>query len=265
MKIFVKLLILFCLSFGNLFANAETIKILVLPVDLFSVCQNYYCFEEPSEIFANDIIEKFNYSNKIETVDLYKIRKNITENVSLKSAFNEVSNKYKKDNQIDFKNLKNISQHFETNFVLIISSSINQNNLNRNLWEVLEVSSAFEIYKNYNLTTNPVLIDCGNDLILWSSKYERSLSDNEKRFWARDIASAVSQLEKIKNYSKKYLSPVVVANVINRFYSKTTELNAQKKVPKTNVTDFKPNAMKFFDKKLNNNFKEIETEPIFSF
>ena len=45
--------------------SAEPFKVLVLPVDLFSVCDNYYCFPEVSEIIAEDVINNFNKRGKI--------------------------------------------------------------------------------------------------------------------------------------------------------------------------------------------------------
>lgn len=265
MKILIKIFILFLLYCGNLFAEAETIKILVLPADLFSVCQNYYCFVEPSEIFANDINEKFNNSKKITSFDLYQVRDNASQNAQLKGYLINSLNKYKKFNQLDFDNLKKISQHFKTKFVLLISSSVNQNATKRNLWEVMEVSSAFEIYNNYKLYTSIVLVDGENGIVMWSSQYEKSLSDNQNRFWARNLASAISQSEKIKLYSKEILSSAVSESIVRRFYPKLSEDSAPTKTPKTNIMQFKPNAIENFSNQKDTDLGDIETETIFNF
>ena len=85
MKFWAKLLVLFSLFIGTC-ANAEPFKVLVLPTDLFSVCENYYCFPESSNIFAADIIDNFNQSKKIVSPNLYEIRKKMAENLGRKEA-----------------------------------------------------------------------------------------------------------------------------------------------------------------------------------
>ena len=56
MKILVKLFIIFCFLTVPSYAH----DILVLPADLLQTKENYYSFDEPSEIIANDIIKEFN-------------------------------------------------------------------------------------------------------------------------------------------------------------------------------------------------------------
>ena len=149
--------------------------------------------------------------------------------------------------------------------MLLISSSVNQNATKRNLWEVMEVSSAFEIYNNYKLYTSIVLVDGENGIVLWSSQYKKSLSDNQNRFWARNLASAISQSEKIKLYSKEILSSAVSESIVRRFYPKLSEDSAPKKTPKTNIMQFKPNAIENFSNQKDTDLGDIETETIFNF
>ena len=59
MKILVKLFIIFCFLTVPSYAH----DILVLPADLLQTKENYYSFDEPSEIIANDIIKEFNKTN----------------------------------------------------------------------------------------------------------------------------------------------------------------------------------------------------------
>ena len=266
MKFWAKLLVLFSLFIGTC-ANAEPFKVLVLPTDLFSVCENYYCFPESSNIFAADIIDNFNQSKKIVSPNLYEIRKKMAENPQLKASTTVALNKYKNTNNIDFDALKKISEDFKTNSILLISSTVNNGHTKRGVWEVLEISTAFEIYNTFTLTTNAVLTDNVNDVVMWSGKYERSLGDNENRFWAKNIALANSNLEKIKAYSKTILSQSISQNIILRFYPKTITTNIPSTQTKTETKDFRPNALDGINSKLqnNNDYGEIQSETIFNF
>ena len=255
MKFFTKIIVLLCLILGNC-VSAEPFKVVVLPVDLFDICDNYYCFENVSQIFAQDIIDDFNRGGKISSPDLYDVRKKLFANPSAKT----VLNKYKNSNSVDFALLKQISKDFGANSVLLISSSVNK----RNMWEILEISSAFELYNPYYLQTDAVLTDNVNDVIMWSGKYTKLLSDNESRFWAKSSAQANSVYEKLKNYSQEIISKNISQNVTLRFYPKVLKPIDVK--TKTQSTDFRPNPLKPVE--IPEEFDgpdEIESETIFNF
>ncbi len=267
MKIFTKIIVLFCFFLGNCVSAVEPFKLLVLPVDLFYVCENYYCFPEASEVFAEDIIYSLNKSGKIISPDLYTVRKKLTGNSQLKTLTENVLYKFNTSNSIDFISLKKISQAFDTKSVLLISSSVVQNSDRRNIWEVMEVSSAFEALNQYLLETNVVLTDNINDVVMWSGKYKKTLGDNESRFWAVTSAQAAAQLEKIKWYSRDIISKTVSQNIILRFYPKVTKpVVPSVSTKETQKTDFRPNPlgtnMKLQDDK---DYGEIHSETIFDF
>lgn len=258
MKHLSKIIVLICLFLGNC-VSAEQFKVLVLPVDLFSVCENYYCFPEASEIFATDIINSFNNSGKISSPNLYEIRKKISETPQLKNTVSIALNQYKNKNSVDFVSLKKISNTFSIKSILLISSSVSK----RSIWEVLEVSSAFEAEKQYQLETNAVLTDNVNDIVMWSGKWNRNLGDNESRFWATTAAQANSQLEKIKFYSQNLIAKNISQNVILRFYQKVSKPVTPQATPKTETTDFRPfNTVK---QPVKEEYGEIESETIFNF
>ena len=143
MKIWAKIVVLLCFFLGNC-VGAETFKVVVLPVDLFSVCENYYCFPEMSEIIADDVISNFNKQGKIISPMLYDVRKKVSENALLKSHTNTVLTRYKNTNTLDFTALRTIANAFDAKSVLVINSMVYQNSSKRSVWEVLEVSTAFE-------------------------------------------------------------------------------------------------------------------------
>ena len=265
MKIWAKIAVLICFFLGNC-VSAQSFRVVVLPVDLFNVCQNYYCFPEMSEIIAEDVIYNFNKQGKITSPSLYDVRKKASENTQLKSHTNSVLTRYKNTNTLDFTALRTIADAFDAKSVLLINSMVYQNSSRRSVWEVLEVSSAFEALSTYTLETNAVLTDNVNNIVMWSGKYKRSLGDNESRFWAVNSSLANSQLEKLRFYSRDIVSRNIFENVTLRFYPKVTKPVLPSSEVKTKETDFRPNPLgtstKLQDDK---DYGEIHSETIFDF
>jgi hypothetical protein len=215
MKILVKLFIIF--SF--LISTAKAQDILVIPADLLQTKENYYRFDEPSEIVANDVINEFNKTNgKIKSFDLYYIRAKFNNNTLLKNALNNFKN-----NEIDYDAFKTIGRDFGCNYILLINSSVmtNKNSLKRNLWEVLEVSTNFEINYPFRLDTSAILIDTSNGIVTWSNNFSTKLGSNSNDFVAKNIAQASAEYEKIKLYSKTIIAPSVSQNITLRFFPKS--------------------------------------------
>lgn len=247
--------------------SAEPFKVLVLPVDLFSVCDNYYCFPEVSEIIAEDVINNFNKRGKIISPNLYDVRKKFSEDPALKASAVNTLNRYKNRNSVDFTSTKAVAKAFDAKSVLLINSLVTQQNSKRNVWEVMEVSSAFEAYNSYTMETNVVLTDNVNDVVMWSGKYKKILGDNETRFWAVTSSQAASQLEKMKFYSRDIISKDIAQNITLRFYPKVTKPVVSKSVEKTEQTDFRPNPLGNTNVRLqdDNDYGEIHSETIFDF
>ena len=266
MKLWAKIIVLLCLFLGNC-VSAEPFKVLVLPVDLFSVCDNYYCFPEVSEIIAEDVINNFNKRGKIISPNLYDVRKKFAEDPALKASAVNTLNRYKNRNSVDFTSTKAVAKAFDAKSVLLINSLVTQQNSKRNVWEVMEVSSAFEAYNSYTMETNVVLTDNVNDVVMWSGKYKKILGDNETRFWAVTSSQAASQLEKMKFYSRDIISKDIAQNITLRFYPKVTKPVVPKSVEKTEQTDFRPNPLGNTNVRLqdDNNYGEIHSETIFDF
>lgn len=215
MKIFVKFILVICL----LTSTAMAQNVLVLPVDLFQTKENYYSFDEVSEIVANDIIKDFNKPNsQIKAYDLYDIRAKFVNNTQVKNALAQYKN-----NSIDYGAFKNIGKDFGCNYILLINSAIttNKNSLRRNLWEVLEVSTDFDIVYPFRLETSIVLLDSANELAIWSNNYSTKIGTNSNEFSAKNFAQANAEYEKIKLYSQTIVAPSATQNITLRFYPKS--------------------------------------------
>lgn len=233
-------------------------NVLVLPTNLFSVCDNYFCFPEVQEIIAEDVILNLNDTKHIHTVPLAAVRARISQDQELKTATENMLKTYQQTEKIDFQTLNKLSSIFNTKSVMLISTytTNDQSNKKRELWETLEIASAFKITYPFQLITNAVLTDTVNDIIMWSNKYSKTLSDNNGYFLAQTQAQAASQLEKIKLYSKTNIAQNITQNVQLRFFPKevrTININRNSNSPQPQFT---PNALdNLITPKLN---KELE-------
>lgn len=250
--------ILFCIvSVGK--CSAVDFNVLVLPTNLFSVCDNYFCFPEAQEIIAEDVILNLNDTKHIHTVPLAEVRARISQNQELKNATENMLKTYQQTEKIDFQTLNKLSSFFNTKSAMLISTyTINdQSNKKRNLWETLEIASAFKITYPFQLVTNAVLTDTVNDIIMWSNRYSKTLSDNNGYFLAQTQAQAASQLEKIKLYSKTNIAQNITQNVQLRFFPKEVRtVNFNRKNSNSVQPQFTPNALdNLITPKLN---KELE-------
>lgn len=259
-KLVIKFLftILFCLILVGK-CNAVDFNVLVLPTNLFSVCDNYFCFPEAQEIIAEDVILNLNDTKHIHSVSLAEVRARISQDAELKNITENMLKAYQQTEKIDFDTLNKLSSIFDTKSVMLISTytTNDQSKLRRTLWDTLEITNAFKITYPFKLITNAVLTDTVNDIIMWSNKYSKSLSDNNDYFLAQTQAQAASQLEKIKLYSKTNIAQNITQNVQLRFFPKEVRtVNFNRKNSNSAQPQFTPNALdNLITPKLN---KELE-------
>lgn len=221
MKFLIKIFAILILLISPVYAI--TFDVLVLPTDLLSGKENYYNFNEASEIIANDIILDFNKSNgKIKSPDLYDVRSKLNNNSELKKTISDLLIKYKNTNKLDYDAIKKAGDAFSCKSVLIVSSYAvtNKNSLKRSVWEILNISSAFDITYPYRLETSVVLLDTVNNLVMWSNNYSAKLGANDNIFEAKNYAQANAEFEKIKLYSKTIVASSSSQNIMLRFFPK---------------------------------------------
>jgi len=221
LKIFI-LILIFAANPVFSAANSDSIPVLVLPVDFEEKKENYYAFSEASEIFAQDIIKNFNKNGKINSPDLYEIRQKFTQNADIRNLTVNALKKYKTGN-INYVSFAKISEEFSTNYVLIISSSVvtKETSVKRGIWEILDISSVFNISYPFKLETGALLIDTRNDIIMWSNVYTKNITNKAEYFTAQNYAQANAHLENLKMYSKDIISQDISQNIILRFFPKT--------------------------------------------
>ncbi len=242
------LFFIFILVFAPIKAHAVQFDLLVLPTNLFSVCDNYFCFPEVSEIVAEDVIYNLKQYPNINTQALADVRAKLYSNSILKTKTENILNKFEETDRIDFQALQEIAKEFNVKSVLLISCyAINdKTTLRRNLWDVLEISSAFKISYPFELKTNAVLTDTVNNIVMWSGKYTKSVSDTFGYYSAANQTQAMSQLEKIKQYSSGSISQTISQNVFMRFFPRDVRTFTVKKTEQEMDAEpkkFIPNAL----------------------
>ena len=204
---------------------AADINVLVLPADLLNTRENYYNFDEVSEIISNDIINNFNSSKKIYSPDIYTLRSKFAQNIQEKQALQNALEKYRQFGTINFELFKQTGENFNTKYVLLVSSSAvtNKNSLKRSVWEVLEISTDCDIVYPYRLETSLVLLDTSTKTVIWSNNYSYKLGANDNIFAAKNYAQANAEYEKLKLYSSTVVAPSAAQNIILRFYPKSID------------------------------------------
>ncbi|MBR6098466.1 hypothetical protein IKP85_01830 [bacterium] len=200
-------------------------NVVVLPVDLFKVCANYYCYPEISEIVSTDVIDNFNSTGRINSPSLSYVRKAAAGNQELKTSINNVLMQYNKDKSIDFSALKYIAKSFNANSVLIISNDVPVENAysRRSVWEMLVLSTNFKINYPYQMETDAVLVDTINDLVMWKNTYKKKISDSGDNFRAPNASDAYAKLEYFRLYSKDILAKSISQNIYLRFFPKIVD------------------------------------------
>ncbi|MBR1425171.1 hypothetical protein IJ579_06375 [bacterium] len=219
--------------------------VLVLPTNLFEVCDNYFCFPEASEIVAQDVVNNLNSYKNIQANNIAYIRSVLNKNTELKNKTKSMLDNYKNFNKVDFETLKILSDTFGGKSTLLISSysTTDKSTIKRDLWDILELSSAFKFTYPFELKINTVLTDNINGIIMWSGHYTKNVSDSNGHFSASNQAQAISQFEKIKDYSKNNVSQNISQNVHLRFFPHEVRTINIPQIKSEQETKFMPNAL----------------------
>ena len=113
--------------------------VLALPADLFSVCDNYFCYPEPSEIVTNYVIQDLRAHNTINIPYLPDVRAKLEANPELKAATKSMLDKFKQNEYIDFETQNMLSKAFNVKSIILISaySTNERTKQKRSLCEIL--------------------------------------------------------------------------------------------------------------------------------
>lgn len=243
LKLLFTILIVFSVPCGT---QANQLNILVLPTKLLSVCDNYFCFPETSEIVADDVINNLNTYKNVKAIDLASIRSLLSQNEDLKNKTNTMLKDFETNDKIDFEIINELANKIGVQNILLISTYTvtDKTSIRRSLWEILEIANAFQMAYPHQLVTNAVLTNANNSVI-WSGKYTRTVTDSNDLFMSKNQAQATSQLEKIKQYSKFNIAQTISQNVNRILFPKESKSINLKKQPTEQDTNmqFVPNAL----------------------
>ena len=170
-----------------------------------------------SDIIASDIINELNKSGRIKSPLLGETMSKITNNklpVYKDTFFQE----YRANYNIDFVNLKRLTNNLEADYILMVTSGmdIQSNFLKDTWWNKLNISGMDVVKPTYKLTTFLTLIDNKNDIVLWQDLYTKDISAKNFDIGAVQFSPGYAQLSKIKKYSTRvaeHVVPIVDKNV----------------------------------------------------
>ncbi len=200
-------------------------KILVLPDNIQFESTNYYIYPDTSVIFASDTINSLRLSGKVDTVSMAEIRDAFRKNVRLNITTRRALKEYKYNYNIAFVDIKPIAQTFDTNKVLLITSTTDAQSylLRRTIWDFLNIPGAAVIDPAYRVSTYIALVDVDEEKVLWQGTFQKNLSSVENRMIGVNFAPASKQLEKIKFYSS-YFTPMIAQIIENKLCGACTTI-----------------------------------------
>lgn len=226
----MKRFLVFGLILIGLAVNAKEASIYVLPLFTSDVqSQNAYGFETTSEIVAGDIIQNFLLGKKINSPRLNSVKSDCVKS----PVVTTVAEKYKKTGLIDFEKLTSFTaKSLSEQTLLVVSFVEDKNGLKLDAWDVLKLSSDFNVDYPYVLITKVILVDSNDGVALWQKTYTTPLTSRNCNFVAPNFAKAVEQYEKIRSYSKNIIVKDVEQNLNRRFTAKSIDYskNVKKQV-----------------------------------
>lgn len=213
MKKFISfILFLFLICSGRCWATQY--NLLVLPTSIFEEYTDYMIFPKSADIIATDIINIYNTHPQMSAVQLYQIKNSLnqSQNKYFKKEVVKMMHNYDVNYAIDYNTIQKLASRFRTKQVLLISCQMDAQNYitRRTLWDFLNIPGATVIDPAYRLTTQITLIDANNQVVLWQENYHKLISSRENRIMTQAYSPSSEQLEKVKRYSTKFLSPQVV-------------------------------------------------------
>lgn len=193
---------------------ATQYNLLVLPTSIFEEYTDYMIFPKSADIIATDIINIYNTHPQMSAVQLYQIKNSLnqSQNKYFKKEVVKMMHNYDVNYAIDYNTIQKLASRFRTKQVLLISCQMDAQNYitRRTLWDFLNIPGATVIDPAYRLTTQITLIDANNQVVLWQENYHKLISSRENRIMTQAYSPSSEQLEKVKRYSTKFLSPQVV-------------------------------------------------------
>ena len=206
------ILFIFLICSSNCYAAG--FNILVIPNDLLNNQKDYLIYQKSASLIGTDIINYYNQQSNMSAVQINQVRSYLEkpENYRLRKEVYKMLEDYQANYTINFATIQKLASKFGAKQVLLISCNMDTQNYvtRRTLWDVLNIPGATVIDPAYRLTTQVNLIDVNNQVVLWQNNYQKLISSRESRMITPTLGDVSEQLEKVKKYSVKFLSPQIV-------------------------------------------------------
>lgn len=181
-------------------------EIAVMPISVSKT--NAYGLESTSLIIAKEIV-LFDKNFKLEYPK---------QELKLKNLMSE------KNKSLNPSLIKMFSADSKT---LVITSYIPQNNRLSDVWDILKISTDFDLNIDYKMEIKAVLTDNTEGVVLWQKTYEMPLGI----FQAKNMTEAFDKKEKITSYARNIIAQDIVQNINLRL--KPKKIDYSTRVPKS--------------------------------
>lgn len=171
-------------------------------------------YNNTAEFFTPYIVNELNKTQFIKAPTVNDVRTKITSDYWLTKSVTKSMDEFRRFYKLDFDFTKKISALYDTNYVLLITSTTDYTNYitRRTWWDFFNIAGASVLDPAYKINIYAVLIDTEKDMIVWNKTYQKTLSVVENRIVATGYTPQTEQLQKIKDYSV-YLAPRMAQSI----------------------------------------------------
>jgi hypothetical protein len=219
-------------------------NLLVLPDNINFESPNYYIYPDSSVMFASDVINNIKANKQIQIVSMKTVRDSLRMSSRTRELAHKVMDGYKYNYNVDFIDLKDLAKRFNTNKILLITSTTDSQNyvMKRSWWSFINVPGVALIDPTYRVNSMVSLVDVDKEVVLWEKNYSKSIRADEDRILAVNFAPASEQLTKLKYYSTNEISPDIALYVESKLVPSVITMPAARTVfmPKFKVQKVKP-------------------------
>lgn len=196
-----RIFILFCLLLFGICAKAQ--EVTVMPISVSST--NAYGIESTSDIIAKSIA----------SVNRNFVVADKRPNQVLK---NFLTGKNKSIN------LKALRAYSANDKLLVVTSYITDNNGRMfDVWDMLKISTDFDINKPYTMEVKAILTDNNDGVVIWQNTYQQPLGV----FKAQNMTEVIDKKEKITSYAKNIIAQDITQNIELRLHPKQIDYSSR--------------------------------------
>ena len=217
-----------CAKEGYLIVPVPDTIVAPTPIDLA-------VYSNTAEFFTPYIVNEINKTHYMHAPTVNDVRNKITKDYWLTKSTAKAMDDFRRYYILDFNFAKKVANLYNTNLVMLLTSSIDANNyiMRRTWWTFFEIPGSSALDPALKINIYAVIIDTNKEQIVWSKTYQKTISTVENRIVPIGYTPQTEQLQKMKDYSV-YLAPRVAQSI------QDTLLTAEQKLLEPNMihTDY---------------------------